>query len=649
MYDSRRGSLRKPNKSLRTTLMFWFLVFSLLPLSLITGYFLQVYESTIDNEIKERLKGNSRELALQISEISKDLTVAGRTHASDPTVAFYLSASHNSLQKLSAQRLNGRNVQRVAYVTRSGKYVASSQLQGEQVQTDFHIEEKNLYWDEKFLAEAKKSDQLQLFEPNPKGVLDLVVVSRVKDRRGELVGFVEEAHSISQVGLETQGRRMNLELVALDSQGHIVVGSHPDFALMERGTFAGKFNLGEKAYQSLNLRDSPYGFLMTPISWGAQSFYFAVGTSKSASIAFQRRVVMVLLSIVSLMFITVIASTWYVSSQLIVRPLKMLLDATQSLDQKDRPLEIPIKSEDEIGVLTDSFNEMSQRIFQAQSELKSKINELQAAYVELKETQARLVHSAKMASLGQLVAGVAHELNNPIGFIYSNMNHLKDYSDKLMSLIKVAEEHPQSLEKLKQDVEYNYIIEDLPRLIRSCEEGARRTRDIVIGLRNFSRLEEAKVKKINLKEDIENTLQLLSGDIKNRISVETKIENIPEILCYPSQLNQVFMNILSNAVQAINGDGVIQIVAELKKRKGREFVHVSIKDNGKGIPPEHLEKIFDPFFTTKAVGQGTGLGLSISYGIIKKHGGDILVKSEVGKGTEFVIVLPVDGPQDVAI
>ncbi|MGZ3723291.1 MAG: sensor histidine kinase, partial [Bdellovibrionales bacterium] len=185
------------------------------------------------------------------------------------------------------------------------------------------------------------------------------------------------------------------------------------------------------------------------------------------------------------------------------------------------------------------------------------------------------------------------------------------------------------------------IEKDLPKLISSCEDGARRTRDIVLGLRNFSRLEEAQIKQVDIHEGLENTLQLLTGELKNRVTVNKKFDRLPKVNCYPSQLNQVFMNVLSNAAQSIESEGEIFITT---KNLSGDRIEVSIRDTGKGMSKQTLEKVFDPFFTTKGVGSGTGLGLSISYGVIQKHGGDILVSSEVGKGTEFKIILPVNGP-----
>jgi two-component system NtrC family sensor kinase len=222
------------------------------------------------------------------------------------------------------------------------------------------------------------------------------------------------------------------------------------------------------------------------------------------------------------------------------------------------------------------------------------------------------------------------------------MSHLREYVQKLLRVLETSEKEPSHLEQVKREVEFDYIVEDFYRLIASCEDGARRTRDIVVGLRNFSRLDEAQLKTVSLKEGLQNTLKLLSGELKNRINVHEDYQDKVLVKCYASQLNQVFMNVVSNGAQAIKKNGDIWIKTWLEG----PWAFISIKDSGPGISKTDLDKIFDPFFTTKPVGQGTGLGLSISYGIVQKHGGDIIVKSEKGSGTEFIIKVPVDGPPE---
>ncbi|HKR05610.1 MAG TPA: ATP-binding protein, partial [Bacteroidia bacterium] len=236
----------------------------------------------------------------------------------------------------------------------------------------------------------------------------------------------------------------------------------------------------------------------------------------------------------------------------------------------------------------------------------------------------------KMASLGQLTAGVAHEINNPINFVSANINPLKRNFEELVTFIRQKKETNSS--------ELNYTIDETKQLLSGIEEGSRRTAEIVKVLRNFSRLDEEEMKKANINEGIISTLVLLHNKIKHqKIEVIKSLGEIPEIECYPGQLNQVFMNIISNAIDAISENGKI-IITTLKEK---DRIKISIRDTGKGMGDEVKQKIFDPFFTTKDVGKGTGLGLSISYGIIEKHKGRIEVESEKGKGSEFVILMPV--------
>ncbi len=266
---------------------------------------------------------------------------------------------------------------------------------------------------------------------------------------------------------------------------------------------------------------------------------------------------------------------------------------------------------------------------------------------ELRATQSQLVHSEKMSSLGQMVAGIAHELNNPINFIYGNSESLVEYRDDLEKLILEAEKlvggDPSLLEKfsnMKTQIDYDFVMDDFSKVVKSIRHGSERAAEIIQGLRTFSRLDEAQVKETDIHQDIDMTLTLLRNEYKNRITVHRDFAELPLVPCFASQLNQVYMNILHNAAQAIEGEGEVWLKTYVKD----DMVHVEIKDNGGGIPQKHLAKIFDPFYTTKEIGKGTGLGLSISYGIVERHGGRIEVESEEGKGTTFTIVVPLSGP-----
>lgn len=293
---------------------------------------------------------------------------------------------------------------------------------------------------------------------------------------------------------------------------------------------------------------------------------------------------------------------------------------------------------------------LEERINERTFKLQTLNLELNHALNHLKQTQSQLVDAEKMASLGQLTAGIAHEINNPINFVKSNIKPLQlDIIDIRRLIQKFEEITPENIEgklveirDLKERIDYAYVTQEIDTLLTGIEDGATRTADIVKGLRTFSRVNETQLKEADLHEGLDTTLMLLTNIIPPNLSVEKRYGKIPKISCYPGKLNQVFMNILTNAIQAI-GSKSTQDPEKLiiSTRKEKQHVIVSIADTGPGIPPEVREKIFDPFFTTKEVGEGTGLGLSIVYGIVDKHLGKIEVFSEPGQGAEFVITLPI--------
>ena len=286
----------------------------------------------------------------------------------------------------------------------------------------------------------------------------------------------------------------------------------------------------------------------------------------------------------------------------------------------------------------------TQELSAANRELQQRHQQIEAAYQELARTQDQLVHSEKMASLGLLVAGVAHELNNPISYVYSNLEFIEDYTERLAAMAKAYSdaEKPANSAGRQSDARpeitrVEATLATLQELIASCKEGAERVKKIVLDLRVFSRTDDIGLVLTDLHEGLESTLNLLAKQYKDRIILHREYGSLPLVECYPSQINQVFMNLLQNAAQAIANQGEVWIctVAE------GGWIKITIRDNGAGIPDDRLNRIFDPFFTTKPVGAGTGLGLSISYGILEKHGGKIWVTSKVGEGTEFTVELPV--------
>lgn len=280
-------------------------------------------------------------------------------------------------------------------------------------------------------------------------------------------------------------------------------------------------------------------------------------------------------------------------------------------------------------------------------DLEARNSELARGKAELERLQAQIIHSEKMASLGQLAAGIAHELNNPVGFIYGNMDILGGCTSGLTELLHYYDEAalPETVvagaAAIKEKIDYRASLEDLSSIINDCRDGARRIRDIVQNLRTFSRLDEAEFTKSDIHEGIDSTVRLLSRYYSaDNITLIRDYGDLPPVDAYSGQLNQVWMNLLVNAAQAVSANGgEVRIVTRLV---GDESISVCIGDTGTGIAPEHLNRIFDPFYTTKPVGEGTGLGLSISFGIVERHKGTIKVDSRPNEGTSFTVTLPVN-------
>ncbi|MCI4624852.1 MAG: ATP-binding protein [Candidatus Magnetoovum sp. WYHC-5] len=267
---------------------------------------------------------------------------------------------------------------------------------------------------------------------------------------------------------------------------------------------------------------------------------------------------------------------------------------------------------------------------------------LQKSIEERKRIESQLVQNAKLASLGELVAGIAHEINNPLSFINSNLNNLSKFLNNIFTLMDrvnnfdLKDNDKLELEKSKKHINYDYIRGRLNQLVERSIVGVERMSKIINDLKSFSRLDVSAKNRVNINDEIDITLNIMVSEFQNRITVIKEYDTLPYLECCASKLNQVFMNILINAAQAIEGKGNIIIRTTYEDN----LIKVAITDTGKGIPENILDKIFDPFFTTKPVGRGTGLGLSISHGIIRDHNGEILVESTVGKGTTFIIKLP---------
>ncbi len=390
--------------------------------------------------------------------------------------------------------------------------------------------------------------------------------------------------------------------------------------------------------------------------------------------------------IFSVVATTIFSITVTKLTNLVTRRIIYLTNATQKLASGDFSARIKITDNDEISSLAKSFNYMAEQVsllLEKQKEankkleeynqnlenivqnrtyeLKQKNSELKNILQELQCTQAQMIQGEKMSSLGQMIVGIAHEINNPVSFVYGNIVPAIDYAKDLLHLIELYQKHYPEPEKEIQDeiqaIELDYVRNDFTKLLNSMAIGSERIRKIVLSLRNFSRLDEDGFKRVDIHEGIDNTLIILQNRLKVQsdrpeIKIVKEYSSLPLVDCYPGQLNQVFMNLFVNAIDALDEYNLHRTPEEIKANisyikistevNNDEWIMIRITDNGPGISDRIKPKLFDPFFTTKEVGKGTGLGLSISYQIIvDKHSGKLNFSSKEGKGTEFVVEIPV--------
>ncbi len=537
------------------------------------------------------------------------------------------------------------------------------------------------------------------------------VVTNTASKGAHLVDFVDVEGKQQVLQVVTNGIKSSAGLL-----GGIIVGQLIDDTLLEKITAGSYKHLivhqqNRVIATTLSIdKDKSWQFPppnlpanLVPLhhkSYLAKSIVFA-GASKSltttilysiSSLEVAQRQLWEHLGLLFLLGNSILAVVGFLIARTITHHLKAVTQVAQRVTQESNfNLQAPVTGEDEVGILAVSFNQLIQQVrrllaeqYQANEKLEAysqtleeKIQErtqalrqknidLKHTLQELRRTQSQLIQNEKMSSLGQLVAGIAHEINNPVNFIYGNLKYTDDYTQQLIWLLQLYQKHypyPEpEIQNATEEADIEYLTEDLPKILTSMKIGANRIREIVLSLRIFSRLDEAEFKTADIHEGIDSTLLILQHRLKSQsvgkkelidrhipqITVIKEYSQIPKIQCFAGQLNQVFMNILANAIDALeeafkNGFCPEPII-RISSAQVNENVIVRIADNGTGIPETIQSHIFDPFFTTKSVGKGTGMGLSISYQIItEKHGGSLQCISSPGQGTEFIITIPIRG------
>ena len=632
-------------RSLKTQLAIYFIPVALLPAVGVSLYATRAFEQSNQETLSRRASSERDAIISEVDSKEKEFLNDARSHSK--ALKLYEAFSKNDLHQANQVLNSFRPGVRVRLFNQEGKFwtkrnrdVSDSQIpyiskeglrrvraQNETVDRYLASEEKGLVTVIRILLKDKDRVYGILEEESVFGQKEF---TELKNKRGcELLflsrdfGSMAGSFSLSKDELEETSKK----IFRIPEDGGWTGSKEPTYVHFPEGRYA------------VFLYDMPAAFGKLK-RWGYVGIFLSMNSVDSVMTRLRANLVYV-----TLFLILAFAAWIFIFANRIVQPVEKLVLAMKRI-KNGRVEEIPtLESPYEIQYLIHAFNDMGRNVVSAKRALEQKVEELRKANQEIKSAQTQLVHSAKMISLGQIVAGVAHELNNPIGSIHSNMQSLDGYIEKIKRLIeeyhslrdKLTSDEKNEWLKLERELDIEFILHDIGDLTKSCLDGARRTRDIVSGLRTFSRMDTGSFRSEDIHTGLLSTLKLLEPEFKNRITVHKDLGQLPQIECNLQQLNQVFVNLLSNAAHAIKGQGDVWV----KTRVDGENVVIEIRDSGSGIAKENVNKVFDPFFTTKKVGEGTGLGLSIAYGLIQKHKGNISVSSVVGSGSVFTVILPV--------
>ena len=643
-------SLIKPStRSLKTTLAFYFIPISIIPTFSISFYAYKLFEESTKENIVRQGKAEREAIINEIDSVEAEMVAAAKVHSKNSRLAGSLRTQNKERiqSSLDMLGLGPRTNPLVAIRVYSpdGNFLGARKRKG--------IVDRVDYLSREGLRKVKVSGETveRYFLSESEGWVTIIRFLLKDSNR--IAGVLEEEIHFGKTALTElkERRQVDVVLVARDFKMFSASLALSSPQMSQFATKALQKQLaGSREPVNLSIGDSRYAAFLFDLpagkvkNWG----YLGVLVPLSTVDATLNKLKLAILYLTILLVSTALLAIMVVSNRL-VRPIVYLVAAMKRV-KTGRVEEIPpVDSTYEIEYLVRSFNDMTRNVSAAKKTLELKLEELRKANQEIKNTQTTLVQSAKMISLGQIVAGVAHELNNPIAFIYSNMHHLSDYIVKIKKLVlnyremkeKLPKEEQEKAEKIERDLDVDFILKDIEDLTQSCVEGANRTKEIVLGLRSFSRMDESSFRFVDIHEGLRSTVKLLTSEFKDRITLHEEYTELPQVECNISQMNQVFLNLLSNASHAISGRGDIWVRTRLEDQNAV----IEIEDSGHGMDPVTLEKVFDPFFTTKKVGEGTGLGLSITYGLVQKHHGTIEVTSEPSRGTCFIIRLPLSQPK----
>jgi len=639
--------LPQGTRSLKSVLAFYFIPISIIPVVVISLYATREFERNTHNMLINRAASEKDALVSEIDALESRHFEAARTHATRTRLIRAVERKDRGAVRKAIRSFQKKFDVRV--YTRNGKYLAGRQVRKGAKQIPYISKDG--------LKKLRRwGETMQRYYATVGDGFVTTIRHYLRNGRRQIVGILEEEYFFGSEELRLLKGQREVDALILKPDFTVVTGSFPistkNLKPLTNSLFQTK--LGKNRPIFIKLGTSRYAAFLyrlpankgTRKDWG----YLAVFLSMGQLDQILGRLKLYLIYLTALLVLFTLLLVLLVSRRL-VKPIEVLVGGMKRI--KSRRLEqIPeIDSTHEIEYLVSSFNDMARNIHASNEALELRLLELRRANEDIKNAQATMVQSAKMASLGQIVAGVAHELNNPIAFIYSNMHHLLEYVDNIKKMVaeydelktKLPKAEQAKLKKLYKELDIEFILKDMEDLTRSCVDGANRTKEIVLGLRTFSRIEDSSFGVADLNEGLKNTMKLLITQFKDRVTVHEEYGKIPHIECNLSQLNQVFMNLISNAAHAIPHRGELWIRTYAKGKT----VCVEIEDSGSGMTSDMLVKIFDPFFTTKKVGSGTGLGLSIAYGLIQKHNGTITVQSQVNKGTRFTISLPIEQPESL--